>query len=66
MTRSYQLPHSVRDILFKELAKEKATQLADLIEKSIDLIFSSAKDIAIQKKLELKDEVSKNWLLKLI
>lgn len=58
MAQSYQLPHTIREELFKELAKEKATQLADLIEKSIDVVFSSAKDIAIQKKLEIKDELS--------
>ncbi|TAG55312.1 MAG: hypothetical protein EAZ27_07270 [Cytophagales bacterium] len=63
--QSYQLPHSVRYILFNELAKEKATQLTDLIEKSIDTVFASAKDIAIQKKLELKDELSKELATKM-
>ncbi len=59
MPQTYQLPYTIREELFKELTKESASKLADLIEKSIDTVFSSAKDIAIQKKLEIKDELSK-------
>ncbi|TAG56890.1 MAG: hypothetical protein EAZ27_03895 [Cytophagales bacterium] len=59
MAQSYQLPNSIRDELFKDLTKEKASKLVDLLENSIDTVFSSAKDIALQKKLEIKDELSK-------
>lgn len=57
--QSYQLPHSIREELFKDLTKEKASKLSDLLENSINTVFSTAKDIAIQKKLEIKDELSK-------
>lgn len=59
MAQTYQLPHIIREELFRDLPKDKASKLAELIEKSIDTVFSNAKDIAIQKKLELKDELSK-------
>ncbi|TAG54126.1 MAG: hypothetical protein EAZ27_09570 [Cytophagales bacterium] len=64
MAQSYQLPHAIREELFKDLAKEKAVKLTDLIEKSIDAVFTSAKDIAVQKKLEIKDELSKELVSK--
>ncbi len=59
MAQTNQLPYFIREEIFKDLPKEKASHLSDLIEKSIDTVFSSAKDIAIQKKLEIKDELGK-------
>ncbi|MFN0050071.1 MAG: hypothetical protein ACKVOU_13190 [Cytophagales bacterium] len=59
MAEAYQLPFLIHEEVRKELSQERATKTADLLEKSIDAVFSSAKEIDVQKKLELRDELSK-------
>ena len=59
MAQAYQLPFLIHDELRKELSQERATKIAELLEKSVGSIFETAKDIAVQKKLEIKDELSK-------
>ena len=59
MAQAYQLPFLIHEELRKELSQERASKIADILEKSVGMVFDSAKDIAIQKKLEIKDELSK-------
>lgn len=56
---TYQLPYAIHEELRKELSEERAFKIAELLEQSVGFMMESAKDIAIQKKLELKDELSK-------
>ncbi len=61
---AYQLPREIDDFLQTELPSEKAKKLSFLIEKSIAAISNRATDLALQKKLELKDELSKELVTK--
>ena len=59
MAQAYQLPFLIHEELRKELSQERAAKIAELLEKSVGSVFDTAKDIATQKKLEIKDELSK-------
>jgi arsenate reductase-like glutaredoxin family protein len=60
----YQLPYEIHEQLRTELSEERAKKIAVLLQNSIDTVFNSAKDLAVLKKLELKDELSKELVTK--
>lgn len=55
----YQLPYEAKEFLQSELTSEKASKLIAILEKSLQSVSFKASDIALQKKLEIKDELAK-------
>ncbi len=61
------MPHLTVDIiqlLEEKLGKEEAKKVAQAIEMALGEIEERAKDIALQKKLELKEELTKELITK--
>ena len=59
MAQPYQLPFLIHEELRRELSEERAFKIAELLENSIGTVFESARELAVQKKVELRDELSK-------
>jgi hypothetical protein len=53
------LPLGIYDILEKKLGRDDAREIGKAIEFSFKAIESKGEDVALQKKLELKDELTK-------
>ena len=61
------MPHLTIDILQlleERLGKEEAKKVAQAIEIDLESIEDKAKDVALQKKLELKEELTKELITK--
>lgn len=56
---TYQLPFEIHQQLREELSEDKANKIASLLQNSINGVLEAAKDIAVQRKLEIKDEFGK-------
>jgi ABC-type phosphate transport system auxiliary subunit len=50
--------------LEERLGKEEARKVAEVIERSFEAIEKKAKEVALQKKLEIKDELTKELATK--
>lgn len=55
------LPIEIYDLLEKKIGKEEAREVAKAIEQSLDTIEKKAEAVALQKKLEIRDELSKDF-----
>jgi hypothetical protein len=53
------LPIEIYDILERKVGRDDAREIGKAIEFSFDKIERKAEDVALQKKLELKDELTK-------
>ena len=53
------LPWDIYQLLEAEIGREKATRLGKAIEVSLSAIEAKADEVAIQKKIELREELSK-------
>ena len=49
----------VYQYLEKKIGRDEAEKVSSVIEKGIDVIREEAKKIAVEKKLEIKDELTK-------
>ncbi|MBI3599596.1 MAG: hypothetical protein HY097_03010 [Nitrospinae bacterium] len=58
------IPIDVYDLLEDKLGKEEARKVASAIEVSLETIEKRAETVALQKKLELKDELTKELATK--
>jgi len=58
------LPIDIFRLLEDKIGREEAIKVSSAIELSLETIENKAKDIALQKKLELKDELSKELATK--
>jgi hypothetical protein len=58
------LPIEILYLLEEKIGKEEAKKVSSAIIASLDVIESKANDIALQKKLELKDELTKELATK--
>jgi len=53
------LPFLIHQELRRELSEKRAFKIEELLEKSIGTVLESAREMAVQKKVELRDELSK-------
>jgi len=58
------LPIEILYLLEEKIGKEEAKKVSSAIIASLDVIETKAKDTALQKKLELKDELTKELATK--
>ncbi|MBF0473848.1 MAG: hypothetical protein HQK93_08985, partial [Nitrospirae bacterium] len=58
------LPIEILHLLEDKLGKEEASKVSSAIVLSLDTIENKSKDLALQKKLELKDELTKELTTK--
>jgi hypothetical protein len=58
------LPIEIYEILEKKVSKEDAKEVIQVIESSFDAIEKKAEAVALQKKLEIKDELTKELATK--
>jgi hypothetical protein len=58
------LPIEIYDILERKVGRDDAREIGKAIEFSLDHIERKAEDVALQKKLELKDELTKELVTK--
>jgi hypothetical protein len=58
------LPIDIYDILEKKVGRGDAREIGKAIEFSLDAIEKKAEGVALQKKLELKDELTKELVTK--
>jgi hypothetical protein len=61
---SISIPIDVYDLLEDKLGREDARKVASAIEVSLETIKKEADTVALQKKLELKDELTKELATK--
>jgi hypothetical protein len=61
---AYAIPIDVYDLLEDKLGREDARRVASAIEVSLETIKKEADTVALQKKLELKDELTKELATK--
>lgn len=59
MTMPAAIPIEIYELLEDRLGKEDARKVASAIESSLEVIEKKANAVALQKKLELKDELTK-------
>ncbi|MBI4689159.1 MAG: hypothetical protein HY754_02650 [Nitrospirae bacterium] len=53
------IPIEIFELLEKKVGREEAKEVIKVIEASLDTIEKKAETVALQKKLELKDELTK-------
>ena len=58
------LPYDFLNFVEKEYGKEKAAEFSNIYEKTVNSFEIKAIDLALQKKLELKDELTKELATK--
>ncbi|MBI3599321.1 MAG: hypothetical protein HY097_01600, partial [Nitrospinae bacterium] len=58
------IPIGVFEILERKLGKDDAREIIEAIELSLDTIEKRAEALALQKKLEIKDELTKELITK--
>jgi hypothetical protein len=61
---AYSIPLSFYQEIEEKFGKELATQVAKTVENGIQLVEEQAKEMAVQKKTELKDELTKELVTK--
>jgi hypothetical protein len=61
---AYAIPLELYQQIESQLGKELATQVAKTVENSVLLMEEQAKALAVQKKMELKDELTKELVTK--
>ena len=55
------LPIEIYDLLEKKIGREEARDVAKAIEQSLDIIEKKAETVALQKKIEVRDELTKDF-----
>jgi cell division protein FtsB len=58
------IPIEIFELLEKKVGREEAKEVIKVIEASLDTIEKKAETVAIQKKLEVKDELTKELITK--
>ncbi len=61
---AYTIPLEFYQHIEEKFGKELATQVAKTLESSVQVVESQAKEFAVQKKIELKEELTKELVTK--
>ncbi len=58
------IPMDIFELLEKKVGREEAKEVVKIIEETLTIIEKKAQDVALQKKLEIKDELTKELATK--